>query len=72
MHDVTVVCQSCGKQFTYQTMFISTAGVAVCPCCGVRDGAATPRGRPPSALDIKGHDSGEPAGSAGSRKGGLT
>ena len=33
MHDVTVVCQSCGKQFTYQTMFISTAGVAVCPCC---------------------------------------
>ena len=58
MHDVTVVCQSCGEEFTYQTMFISTVGVAVCPCCGVRDGAATPRGRPTSPLDMEGHIAG--------------
>ena len=61
MHDVTVVCQSCGKEFTYQTMFVSTVGVAVCPWCGVRDGAAPPSGRLTPPLDREGHDSGEPA-----------
>ncbi|MCX6373143.1 MAG: hypothetical protein NTX16_08680 [Actinobacteria bacterium] len=55
MHNVTVVCQGCGNEFTYQTMFISTVGVAVCPCCGVRDGAATPRGTRTSPLDMEGH-----------------
>jgi hypothetical protein len=44
-------------------MFISTVGVAVCPCCGVRDGAATPRGEPTSPLDMEGHIAGEPTGS---------
>ena len=62
MHDVTVVCQRCGEEFTYQTMFISTVGVAVCPCCGVRNGAATPRGKPTSPLDTAGHDSSELTG----------
>ena len=62
MHDVTVVCQSCGKEFTYQTMFISTVGVAVCPWCGVRDGAAAPHGRPTSPPDMRGHDSSGPTG----------
>ena len=65
MHDVTVVCQGCGKEFTYQTMFISTVGVAVCPWCGVRDGAATPHGRPTSPLGMKGHDSRRPTGQPG-------
>jgi uncharacterized protein CbrC (UPF0167 family) len=59
MHNVTVACQSCGNEFTYQGMFISTVGVAVCPYCGVRDGAATPRGRPRSPLDVEGPDSSE-------------
>jgi hypothetical protein len=59
MHDVLVVCQSCGKEFTYQTMFIPTVGVAVCPCCGVRDGAATSGGRPASPFDTEGHGSSE-------------
>ena len=31
MHNVTVACRSCGKEFTYETLFISTVGVAVCP-----------------------------------------
>jgi len=62
MHDVTVVCQSCDKEFSYRTMFISTVGVAVCPWCGVRYGAATPRGKPMSPLDMEGHDSREPTG----------
>ena len=47
MQTVTVVCQGCGREFTYETMFIATVGVAVCPHCGVRDGqrrrAANPR-----------------------------
>jgi rRNA maturation endonuclease Nob1 len=43
MRNVKVVCQSCGRVFTYPTMFLSTMGVAVCPYCGVRDGATTPR-----------------------------
>jgi uncharacterized protein CbrC (UPF0167 family) len=60
MHNVTVACQSCGKEFTYQGMFISTVGVAVCPYCGVRDGAAAPRGKPTSPLDAEGRDSSEP------------
>ena len=72
MHYVTLVCQSCGKDFTYRTMFISTVGVAVCPHCGVRDGAATPRGKPTSPLDVEAHDHSGLTHPAGSRKGGLT
>ena len=72
MHNVTVVCQSCGKEFTYRTMFISTVGVAVSPYCGVRDGAATPRGKATSRLDVEAHYHSELVPPAGSRKGGLT
>lgn len=72
MHNVTVVCQSCGKDFTYRTMFISTVGVAVCPHCGVRDGAATPRGKPASPLDVEAHDHSELTYPAGPGNGGLT
>jgi len=72
MHNVTVVCQSCGKEFTYRTMFISTVGVAVCAHCGVRDGPATPRGKPTPPLDVEAHDHSELAHPAGSRRGGLT
>ena len=72
MQTVTVVCQGCGREFTYETMFIATVGVAVCPHCGVRDGAATPRGKPTSPLDVEARDHSELTGSAGSRKGGLT
>jgi uncharacterized protein CbrC (UPF0167 family) len=60
MHNVTVACQSCGKEFTYQGMFVTTVGVAVCPYCGVRDGAATPCGKAASPRDVEGHDSSEP------------
>jgi len=59
MHNVTVVCQSCGRELTYRTMFISTVGVAVCPYYGVCDGAATWRGKPTSRLDVEAHDHSE-------------
>ena len=69
MHNVTVVCQGCAKEFTYETMFISTVGVAVCPHCGVRDGAATPRGRPAFPLDVQARGRSRLTHPAGSRKG---
>ena len=59
MHYITVVCKSCGKEFTYQTMFISTVGVAACPCCGLRDCATMPRGK---AMSPGGHGSSELTG----------
>ena len=72
MHNVTVMCQSRGKELTYRTTFISTAGIAVCSYCGVRDRAATPRGEPTSPLDAEAHAHSEVVDPAGSRKGGLT
>ena len=71
MHNVTVVCQSCGKEFTYRTMFISTVGVAVCALRRARRTSdATRKTTPP--LDVEVHDHSEPAHPAGSRRGGLT
>jgi DNA-directed RNA polymerase subunit RPC12/RpoP len=72
MHDVTVVCQGCGKEFMYRTTLISTVGVAVCPHCGVRDRTASPRGKPESPLDGEAPDHSELTDPNGSRKRGLT
>jgi hypothetical protein len=72
LHNATVACQGCGKEFSYQTMFMETVGVAVCPYCGVRDGAVTPRDEPASPLDMEGQGFNGLSGSAGSRMGAST
>jgi len=72
MHSVTVACRDRGKEYGYRTMFTSTIGIAVCPSCGVSDGAVTPRGAQRSPLDVEGHDCSGPTDAAASRKGGTT
>jgi hypothetical protein len=53
-------------------MFMETVVVAVFPCCGVRDGAATPRDAPTSPPDTERQGFDGLSGSAGSIMGAST
>ena len=56
MHSVTVACQGCGREYAYQTMFMSAVGVAVCPHCGLCEGAAPTPDLPLPPRDVEGRE----------------
>lgn len=68
MRKVTVVCESCGEEFSCRTMVVSTVRVVVWRHYGLPGGSAAPLGKPTVPLEVETHDrsgSANPGGSMG-------